>query len=43
MSALAECLWTKPERKDWDSFKARITALRPRLVNELKLNCAPIE
>ncbi len=43
MSALAECFWTKPERKDWDSFKARITALRPRLVNELKLNCAPIE
>lgn len=43
MSALAECLWTNLERKDWSSFKARITALRPRLVSELRLNCAPIE
>ncbi len=43
MSALAECLWTEKEHKDWASFKARITALRPMLVGELKLNCAPIE
>ena len=43
MSALAECLWTKPENKKWECFKARIAALRPRLVGEFKLNCAPVE
>ncbi len=43
MSALSECLWTQPENKKWECFKARISALRPRLVNQLRLNCAPIE
>lgn len=43
MSALAECLWTQPENKKWECFKARIKALRPRLVREFGLNCAPVE
>ena len=43
MCALAECLWTEPERKAWPCFKARISAMRPRLVNEFKLNAAPVE
>ena len=43
MSALAECLWTQPENKKWACFKARISALRPRLVNQFKINCAPVE
>ena len=43
MSALAECLWTEPENKSWGDFKARVPAMRSRLIRELHINCAPIE
>ncbi len=43
MSALAECLWTVPERKSWTCFKARIPAMRRMLIREHHINCAPIE
>ena len=33
MSAMAECLWTQPENKSWESFKRRIALLRPYQVN----------
>ena len=43
MCALAECLWTQPENKSWECFKARVPAMRQRLIRELHINCAPIE
>ena len=43
MCALAECLWTRPEDKSWECFKARIPAMRQRLIRELHINCAPVE
>lgn len=42
MSALAECLWSKPERKDWADFQTRVAAMRRRLVRELHINAAPL-
>ena len=43
MCALAECLWTMPENKSWECFKARIPSMRRRLIREHHINCAPIE
>ena len=43
MCALAECLWTQPENKSWACFKARVPAMRQRLIRELHINCAPVE
>ena len=43
MSALAECLWTEPANKNWNCFKARMAAMRRRLVRELHMNCAPLK
>ena len=43
MCALAECLWSPLEAKSWECFKARIPAMRRRLIRELHINCAPIE
>ena len=43
MCALAECLWTEPENKSWECFKARIPAMRRLLIHEHHINCAPIE
>ena len=43
MSALAECLWTQPENKDWASFKSRAAVMRRTLVNKMHINCAPVQ
>jgi hexosaminidase len=43
MCAMAEVLWTQPERKDFGSFKSRMGVLHKRLSSELKLNCSPME
>jgi len=43
MCALAECLWSPVEGKSWECFKARVPAMRRRLIRELHINCAPIE
>lgn len=43
MSALAECLWTEPANKSWPGFKARVTAMRRRMIREMHMNCAPVE
>ena len=43
MCALAECLWTRPEAKNWNCFKSRVPAMRRRLVRELHVNCAPVQ
>ena len=42
MSALAECLWSEPGRKDWADFQVRVAAMRRRLVRELHINAAPL-
>ncbi|MBO6167340.1 MAG: beta-N-acetylhexosaminidase [Kiritimatiellae bacterium] len=42
MGALAECLWSDPARKDWDSFLVRMGDMRKRLIRELHINCAPL-
>ena len=43
MCALAECLWTNLENKDWPDFKRRAAVMRSRLIRERHINCAPIE
>lgn len=43
MCAIAECLWTNPENKSWECFKARVATMRRRLIRQKHINCAPIE
>jgi len=43
MSALAECLWTNPEKKNWNCFISRMPEMRKRLIRELHINCAPLK
>ena len=43
MSALAECLWTQPENKNWECFKSRAAVMRRTLVNKMHINCAPVQ
>ncbi len=43
MCAIAECLWTKPERKSWPAFKERAKVMRRKLIREKHVNCAPVE
>lgn len=39
-SAIAEVLWTGPEKRDWPSFRDRLEVHRSRLIAR-KVNCAP--
>ena len=43
MSAIAECLWTKPELKNWQDFKRRVASMRKRLIHLYHINAAPVE
>ena len=40
--AIAEVLWSGPERRDWDGFRRRLAVHRRRLVKS-GLNCAPFD
>lgn len=43
MSALAECLWSAPERKNWESFQRRVAVMRKTLIHRFRMNCAPLK
>ena len=43
MSALAECLWTQPENKNYDNFKMRAANMRRHLIRDRHINCAPLQ
>ena len=43
MSALAECLWTQPENKNFDNFKMRAAIMRRHLIRDRHINCAPLQ
>ena len=38
--AIAEVLWTGPEKRDWNAFRDRLEIHRKRLISR-KVNCAP--
>lgn len=40
--ALAEVLWTAPEKRDWPAFKARLATHR-RVLLDRGIHCAPLE
>ena len=40
--AMAETLWTKPEKKNFDCFMKRMALHRARLI-KMGVNCAPLE
>jgi hexosaminidase len=39
--AMAEVLWTGPEKKDFDGFMKRLATHRRRLI-KMGVNCAPL-
>jgi hexosaminidase len=40
--AMAETLWTQPEKKNFDSFMKRMETHRGRLI-KMGVNCAPLK